>query len=73
MSEWISWVDHPPPDDIKGILIKYTDGVYSDRYDFETKKRIYREGEAVVGWKFMERSDPTKKTHQPISDFVNGS
>lgn len=63
---WISWVEHPVPNDIRGILIKYDDGVYSDRYDHETGKRKYREGHAIIGWKFMERSDPNTMTSQPI-------
>lgn len=66
MSEWISWVDHPVPEDIRGILIKYDDGVFSDRYDYETKKRKYRERKMILGWKFMERSDPNKKSVQAI-------
>lgn len=64
MNEWISWFDHPVPEDVKGILIKYDDGVFSDRYNFETKKRKYREGHMILGWKFMERSDPNKKSIQ---------
>lgn len=64
MSEWISWFDHPVPDDVKGILIKYDDGIFSDRYDFETNKRKYREGHMILGWKFMERSNPSQKSIQ---------
>ncbi|MGH2566644.1 MAG: hypothetical protein ACRDE5_19140, partial [Ginsengibacter sp.] len=58
----ISWLVHPVPEDVKGILIKYDDGIFSDRYDFETKKRKYREGHIILGWKFMERSDKNKKS-----------
>ena len=76
MSEWISWLDHPVPDDVHGILIKYNDGVFPDRYEFETKKRKYREGKAISGWKFMERRDPNLKSIQcgiSMSEWVKCS
>ncbi len=63
MEEWINWEDHPVPEDIRGILIKYEDGIFSDRYD-ETGKRKYREEKKILGWKFMERHDPSKKSIQ---------
>ncbi len=28
--EWIDWDKNTPPDDIRGVFIKYKDGVYSD-------------------------------------------
>lgn len=62
--EWIDWYKHTPPEDIKGILIKYEDGfIDSDRYDFKTKKKKYRDCK-ILGWKFMERGDPNRKTVQ---------
>jgi hypothetical protein len=61
--EWISWNEHPVPNDVKGILIKYEDGVFGDRYDLETGERKYRDSK-IVGWKFMVRRDLTKKTLQ---------
>jgi len=61
MEEWISWEKFPVPEDVKGILIKYEDGIFSDRYDFKTKRREYRDSK-ILGWKWMERSDPNKKS-----------
>ena len=76
---WISWIDFPPPDDIRGILIKYDDGIFSDRYD-EKGKRKFREGKEIIGWKFMERRDPSKRTIQctkclikEIKEFIKES
>ena len=66
--EWICWMHHPVPDDVKGILIKYSDGIYPDRYDSETGKRKYRHGQSNEGWKFMERSDPNDKSIQARSE-----
>lgn len=60
--EWISWFDHPVPEDVRGILIKYDDGIFSDLYDHTTKKRKYREGRMILGWKFMDRCDPNTKS-----------
>ena len=60
--EWIDWKLHPVPEDVRGILIKYEDGVFADRYDYETKKRKYREGKEIIGWRFMERGDPNDKS-----------
>lgn len=54
MVQWISWIHHPVPDDVHGIFIKYNDGVYPDRYDSHGK-RIYREGKAITGWRFIDR------------------
>ncbi len=64
MKEWISWFDHPVPEDVKGILIQYDDGIFSDRYDYHTGKRSYREGHAILGWKFMERIDQSEQSVQ---------
>ena len=62
--EWIDWNKHTPPEDIRGIFIKYEDGfIGSDRYDYETKKRKYRDSK-ILGWRFMERGDPNIKTIQ---------
>jgi hypothetical protein len=59
--DWINWNKFPVPEDIKGIFIKYEDGfTEADRYDYETKKRKYRDSK-IMGWKFMERRDPNKK------------
>lgn len=66
--EWISWQEHPVPDDVRGILIKYDDGVFPDRYDEATKKRKYRVGKDILGWRWMERSDPNKKSIQCASE-----
>ena len=60
---WIDWNEFPVPEDIRGILIKYEDGVFSDRYNHVTKKRKYRDSK-IIGWRFMERSDPNAKTIQ---------
>ena len=65
MSEWIPWAEHPVPEDVRGLLIKYDDGVFSDRYDYETKKRVYRNS-PIIGWKFMERGQMTRRV-QPIA------
>lgn len=64
MEKWISWEDHPVPEDVRGFFIKYEDGaIWSDRYDHETKKRVFKEKHGkVIGWRWMERSDPNKKT-----------
>ena len=56
MSEWISWDEHPVPEDVRGIFIKYEDGVYADSYDYETKQRRYRNSK-ILGWKFIERRE----------------
>lgn len=63
MTEWIDWEMHPVPEDIKGIFIKYEDGIFSDKYDYETKKRKYRD-KKILGWRFMKRPDPEEKTIQ---------
>ena len=65
MSGWISWEDHPVPDDVKGIIILYEDGAYPERRDHETGKRKYRDSK-IVAWNFIPRSDPTRKTVQCI-------
>lgn len=70
-NEWISFFDHPVPEDVKGILIKYDDGVFSDRYDPKTKKRKYREGKMILGWKFIERRDPNEKSVQCHAERLN--
>ncbi len=61
--DWIDWKIHPVPDDVKGIFIKYSDGIFADRYDHVSKKRKYRDSE-IIGWKFMERRDPNAKSIQ---------
>lgn len=63
MNEWIEWDKFPVPEDVRGIFIKYEDGIYSDRYDFHTKKRKYRNSK-IIGWKFIERKDPNERTIQ---------
>jgi hypothetical protein len=61
--EWIDWEKFPVPESVFGILIKYEDGIFSDRYDHKTGKRKYRPSK-ILGWRFMERSDPNKKSVQ---------
>lgn len=64
MNEWVDWENHPVHDDIKGIFIKYEDGfIDCDRYYYKTKERKYRNSKPI-GWKFMERKDPSSKTIQ---------
>ena len=71
MENFISWKEHPVPDDIRGIFIKYEDGFLDcDRYDRETKNRKYRDS-AVIGWKFMERKDPNEKNIQCHRERTN--
>lgn len=60
--EWIDWIEHPVPEDVRGILIKYDIGVFSDRYDIETGKRKYKEGATIIGWKFIERRGVDQKS-----------
>ena len=60
MNEWIDWDTHPVPNDVRGILIKYEIGVFSDRYDSENK-RVYKDSK-IIGWKFLPRTDPNEKT-----------
>lgn len=64
--EWVSWFDHPVPEDVRGILIKYDDGIRADRYDPVTKRRVHPEGKAILGWRFMERCDRSVKTVQLV-------
>jgi hypothetical protein len=63
MDDWIDWNKHTPPDDIRGIFILYEDGIYVDRYDYETKKRKFRDSK-IVGWRFMERGTINAKSIQ---------
>jgi hypothetical protein len=63
--DWIDWDKFTPPDDVKGLLIKYSDGsVHWDSYNDDKTRRHKRDN--PVGWKFMLRSDPTIKTVRPI-------
>lgn len=61
MTDWIDWKTHPVPEDVRGIFIKYENGIYSDRYDHTTGKRKYKSYK-ILGWKFIDRSDPNKKS-----------
>lgn len=63
--EWIPWDIFPVPEDVRGILIKYEEGIFSDRYDYKTGKRKYRDSK-IIGWRFMERLDPREKTVHAI-------
>lgn len=65
--KWISWKDHPVPNDVKGIIIKYYHGVFSDRYDINTGKRKYNG--IPMAWKFMDRKDPDSKSIQCSQDL----
>lgn len=66
--EWISWDKFPVPEDVKGIFIKYEDGVYSDRYCHISKKRKYRDSR-IISWKFMERTDHNQKSIKAIQEI----
>ncbi len=62
IEDFISWKNHPVPEDIRGFFIKYEDGfVDCDRYDFYTKKRKYRNSQ-IIGWKFIERRNDEEKS-----------
>ncbi len=69
-NDWISWSEHPAPEDVRGFFIKYEDGIYVD----ESK---------ILGWRFMDRRDPSEKTiqcndkngssNQTLENFVKNS
>lgn len=64
MKDWINWEEHPAPEDVRGIFIKYEDGfICCDLYCRESKKRKYR-SQKIISWRFMERTDPNEKTIQ---------
>jgi len=64
-SAWIKWDDLTPPEDVKGIFIKFdNDQIWTDAHfrgsdGYRTKVM----GNAKpIAWTFMERSDPGKKS-----------
>jgi hypothetical protein len=62
--DWIKWEEHPVPKDVRGILIKYSDGkIFSDRYNEDGSRKFY-ENSTPMEWKFMERTSPDQKSVQ---------
>lgn len=72
MNDWIDWNKFPVPEDIRGIFIKYEEGIYSDKYDYETKKRKYLSSK-ILGWKFIPRRDPNEKSVRCDNKFYLSS
>jgi hypothetical protein len=67
MIEWISFEDHPVPDDIRGLFFKYPDGsIFLDRY-YEDSSRKFHDGILPTHWRFMERRNPNERTVQASS------
>jgi hypothetical protein len=67
MIEWISYKDHPVPDDIRGLLFKYPDGsIFPDWYKEDSTRRFYN-GILPTHWIFMERRNPNERTVQASS------
>ena len=65
--EWIDWNAFTPPDDVKGIFIKYMDGsTFWDLYNPDGSRHHKRDN--PIGWKFMERKLHDPKTIQPFMD-----
>ncbi len=65
LDEWIDWCKFTPPDDVKGLFIKYADGsVFSDSYNSDGTRRHKRD--SPLFWKFMDRRDFSEKTMQAI-------
>jgi hypothetical protein len=66
-NEWIDWENFTPPKDVRGIFIKFDSGqVWTDAHFYgsnEYKSKTIGNAKPI-GWKFMQRSDPNKKSIQ---------